>query len=85
MFMASLGTKIGAVLLAKQVQGFKKKLDASEVGGALLLGIRRPVIKAHGNSDGKAFKNAIRQAMLCCEHGVVEEITACLAKEGEEE
>ena len=85
MFLASPGTKVGAVLLAKQVRGFKKKLDASEVGGALLLGIRRPVIKAHGNSDGKAFKNAIRQAMLCCEHGVVEEIAACLSREAGEE
>lgn len=78
MFLSSLGTKIGALLLSGQVKAFKKKLDASEVGGALLLGIRRPVIKAHGNSDGKAFKNAIRQAMLCCQNHVVEEIAQSL-------
>ncbi len=78
MLFSSLATKLGAVLLSKQIKGFKKRMDASEVGGALLLGIRHPVIKAHGNSDGRAFLNAIRQAAICCSNDVVGQITASL-------
>lgn len=85
MFKSSPLTMAAAALMSKQVKGFKKKLDAGEVGGALLLGVRRPVIKAHGNSDGRAFKNAIRQAKLCCENGVVEEITRSLSALAEED
>lgn len=87
MFLSSLGTKLGALLLSKQIKAFKKRMDASEVGGALLLGIRRPVIKAHGNSDGRAFLNAIRQAALCCQNDVVGQIAGSLsaiADSGEE-
>lgn len=80
MFYSSLGTKLGAVLLSKQIKSFRKRMDASEVGGALLLGIRHPVIKAHGNSDGRAFMNAIRQAALCCQNDVIGQITASLAE-----
>ena len=79
MFLSSLLTKLGAVLLSGQIRAFKKRMDASEVGGALLLGIRCPVIKAHGNSDGRAFLNAIRQAALCCQNDVVGKISQRLA------
>ncbi len=82
MFMASAATKVGALLLKNQVAGFKKKLDSSEHGGALLLGARRPVIKAHGNSDAKAIKNAVRQAMRCVQEDVVGEIARSLAAQG---
>ena len=37
----------------------QKMMDAKEVGGAPLLGLNAPVVKAHGNSDRVAFKNAI--------------------------
>ena len=56
------------------VREFKAKLDADEHGGAPLLGISRVVIKAHGSSNAKAIKNAVRQAKLCCENGMVEAI-----------
>ena len=62
----------------KKVKKFKKKIDYTEVGGAVLMGISRPVIKAHGSSNGKAFFNAIRQAKLCVEGDVVGEISRSL-------
>ena len=40
----------------------KKALDASEIGGAIIMGFEKIVIKAHGSSDAHAFKNALRQA-----------------------
>ncbi len=54
---------------------FKAKMDYKEYGGAVLLGIAKPVIKAHGSSDARAFKNAIRQAANCVKKDVVGEIT----------
>ena len=78
MFTKSVKTKLAALLMKDGLRDFKKLLDSNEVGGTALVGISRPVIKAHGNSDGKAFKNAIRQAMLCCQNHVVEEIAQSL-------
>lgn len=69
-FMASAKTKLGALLVKKGVDSFKKSMDYTEFGGAPLLGIAKPVIKAHGSSNAKAIKNAIRQAKECCEHDV---------------
>lgn len=85
MFLASIGTKIGALLLKNKLAEFKRSVDYKETGGAPLLGIRKPVLKAHGSSDARAFKNAIRQAVFCCERQVVETIEAGLAAQQKEE
>ena len=78
MLTKNLKTKLAAGLLMDQVNEFKKKMDYSEVGGAVLMGISGTVIKAHGSSDGKAFYNAIRQAKECVETGVSERISSYL-------
>ncbi len=52
-------TKLAAAILKPGLSTIKKMLDAKEVGGAPLLGLNAPVVKAHGNSDRVAFKNAI--------------------------
>lgn len=65
---------IGALLVKKPLRAMKKQLDPNEYGGAPLLGIAHPVIKAHGSSNAKAFKNAIRQAIQYAESGMIEEI-----------
>lgn len=62
-FYANSLTKVSALMIKKQLTEFKKTFDATEHGGSPLLGISRPVIKAHGSSNAKAFKNAIRQAI----------------------
>lgn len=78
MLMTSFGGKIAALMIMKKIKTFKKKMDYTEVGGAVLLGISKPVIKAHGSSNGTAFYNAIRQAKNCVEGKVIEEITSSL-------
>lgn len=80
MLMGSFGGKIAALLIMKKVKAFKKKMDYSETGGAVLMGISKPVIKAHGSSDAKAFYNAIRQAKNCVDGDVIGEITRSLDK-----
>ncbi|MEG0370897.1 MAG: phosphate--acyl-ACP acyltransferase, partial [Clostridium sp.] len=72
--MGSLITKLGALLSKSAFASFKKKFDYTEHGGAILLGIDGPVIKAHGSSDANAIKNAIRQAINCVDGKVVEAI-----------
>lgn len=55
-------TKIGAFLTLPAFKTIKKKIDASEYGGAPLMGVDGSVIIAHGASNEKAIKNAIRAA-----------------------
>ncbi len=67
-------SKIGAVLLKPVFKTLKVKFDYKEVGGAPFLGVDGICIKAHGSSDGKAFKNAIRQTKTFYDNGVLEKI-----------
>ena len=63
MFKKNALSKLAAALVMKDIKAFKKLLDYREIGGTPFLGIRKPVIKAHGSSDALAFRNAIHQAM----------------------
>lgn len=63
MFKSGPSSALAYLLLKKQVGGIKRRMNASEYGGAPFLGISKPVIKAHGSSDALAIKNAIRQAI----------------------
>ncbi|MDR0986813.1 MAG: phosphate acyltransferase PlsX [Ruminococcus sp.] len=78
MLTGGAGTIAGALIL-KKIKAFRKKMDYKEVGGAVLLGVTKPVIKAHGSSDATAFYNAIRQAKLCVEGDIIGKITEKLA------
>ena len=71
---SNLKSKIGALFLLDRVNEFKAKVDYKEVGGAVLLGISKPVIKAHGSSDARAFYNAIRQAKQCIDGKIIDTI-----------
>ena len=75
-FYTNLATKVSALTMKDKIRDMKHRFDASEHGGAPLLGISRPVIKAHGSSDANAIKNAVRQAISFVEGGINEDITA---------
>lgn len=74
MLMHSTGTKLAALLLRSRLGDFKKMLDANEVGGTALLGISKPVIKAHGSASELGFCNAVRQAMEVAQSGIIGDI-----------
>ncbi|MBR4933778.1 MAG: phosphate acyltransferase PlsX [Clostridia bacterium] len=80
LFTANIFTKLCFLVMKRQIMGFRKKYDSAEYGGAPILGISKPVIKAHGSSDAKAFKNAILQAERFAASGAIAEIEAALAK-----
>ncbi len=77
---ASFISKIGALFMKKSLNKFKKSLDASEIGGALLMGLNGIVIKAHGSSDAYAFYNGIRQAKEMVEADIINTVANTLDK-----
>lgn len=74
LFTKKATTKLAALAMKGELKAMKKQFDASEYGGAPLLGISRPVIKAHGSSDAKALKNAVLQAVAFLSTGINHEI-----------
>ena len=74
MFKKSLKTKLSALLVADGLRDFKQMMDSSEVGGTALLGISKPVIKAHGSSDARAIQNAVRKTREYVESGMIASI-----------
>ena len=75
-FMKNILTKLAALAVKGGVKELKKLMSSDEVGGTALLGISKPVIKAHGSSGDYAIKNAVRQAMQVAQSGIVDNIAA---------
>ena len=73
-FYASTMNKLAALVLKKDLASMKKSMDVNEVGGTALVGISKPVIKAHGSSNAASFFAAIRQAKAFAESGIIEDI-----------
>ena len=75
-FLRSLGTKLGYLLVKGGLDDFRGLFDQDKIGGAPFLGIAYPVIKAHGSSNETAAMNAIRQAVEFTKSGLIDDITA---------
>ena len=56
----------------------KKQYDPAETGGSPIIGLKKPVIKAHGSSNAKAFKNAILKAEQYAGSGMIAQIESDL-------
>ena len=65
---------LGYLLCKPGVDQVMKMMDYREIGGTEFLGIKKPVIKAHGSSDALAFRNAVRQAMEAAKNNISEEL-----------
>lgn len=73
-FKKGILAQIGALLLMPKLKSFKKKMDYTEYGGALLLGIEAGIIKAHGSSNARAIYSTINQARNFISGNVVDVI-----------
>lgn len=82
--MFSGAGKIGALFMMDKLSALKDSFDYKKVGGAVLLGISKPVIKAHGSSNGEAFFNAVRQAKNCVDGKICETISEAVAARKEQ-
>ncbi len=78
-------TKFLAFLLYPSLKRFKKRMDYSEYGGALLLGIKKPMVKCHGTANAKIVKYTLIQAENFAKNKVVETISEEVAKSHVEE
>ena len=67
-------TKLAAALLKKELKQSMELMDYRRVGGTMLLGISKPVVKAHGSADAEAVVGAIRQAVNAVNAGVCQAI-----------
>ena len=75
--------KIGIFFMMPVIKKLKKRLDSSEYGGALFLGLNGVSIKAHGNSDAVGIKNAIRVANEFAENKFVEKLKDMISSQEE--
>ena len=65
--LAYLGVKSG-------INDMKKQFDYKEYGGAVMLGVSKPVVKAHGSADARCFKNAVKQAVWFLQTDLIDKI-----------
>ena len=79
-FKRSFMSKIGYLFCKPGVDEVTGMMDYREVGGTQFLGIRKPVIKAHGASDKRAFRNAVRQALAAAQNDFSAELEEGLQK-----
>ena len=79
-FKRSFLSKIGYLFCKPGVDEVMKMMDYREIGGTQFLGIKKPVIKAHGSSDALAFRNAVKQAMEAAENNISAELETALAQ-----
>ena len=73
-FLTNVRTKLGYLFVKPQLKGFMALMDSNEIGGAPLLGVSKPVFKAHGSSNARAIRSAIMQAIRYVEGDVVKTI-----------
>ena len=83
LFTKNAFTMLSAVAMKSQLSQVKKTFNASEYGGAPILGISKPVIKAHGSSDAYAIKNAVNQAIKYAGSGIIRDISRNITAQNE--
>ena len=77
-FKRNFFSKIGYLFCKPGVDEVMKMMDYREIGGTQFLGIKKPVIKAHGSSDALAFRNAVRQAVDAANSDITVELEQML-------
>jgi glycerol-3-phosphate acyltransferase PlsX len=70
--------RLGSALVAPALRGVARRIDYTEVGGALLAGVTRPAVIAHGRSDANAMSSAIRAAARFAAHRLPDQLAASI-------
>jgi glycerol-3-phosphate acyltransferase PlsX len=79
---SGLVSSLGGLLVRGRLAGLREQLDPNTTGGAILLGVRRPVVVAHGKSSVEGIANAVRLARRAADEDMVERTAAALAEGG---
>ena len=78
MFSINMKTKLSYLLVKNQLKGLKSLFDTSSYGGAPLLGLTKPVIKAHGNCKAKNIASAVTQAINYSKSNLIEAVSEAM-------
>ena len=78
-FMQRFTNKLAALVLKKDMNALKKTIDYNEYGGAPMVGVTKPVVKAHGSSKAKTFYNALKLTYKYVEAKVTDQIAEAIA------
>ncbi len=81
-FGGSLGGKIAYLFARKQLNGLKKTLDYSAIGGSVFLGLKKTVVKAHGSSKAKSIRAAVLQVLDAYRGNLIQTMTEKLNEAG---
>ena len=76
----NIKNKIAATMILPEMRALKAEIDYNEYGGAPIMGLQKPVFKAHGSSSARTFKNAIRLTIDYVNGNVAEEISKALSE-----
>ena len=79
---SSMLASLGGLLVRGRLAGLRRELDPNAIGGAVLLGLRRPVVIAHGGSSAEGIANAVRLARRAVDERAVERTAEALAAAG---
>jgi phosphate acyltransferase len=79
---SGLVSSLGGLLVKGRLGRLRRQLDPNTTGGAILLGVRRPVVVAHGKSSAEGIANAVRLARRAADEDMVERTAAALAEGG---
>jgi len=74
--------RLGSALVAPALRGLAKRIDYTEIGGALLAGVQKPVVIAHGRSDATAIASAIRAAASFAARALPDQLATALGALG---
>ncbi|MDE7265183.1 MAG: phosphate acyltransferase PlsX [Clostridia bacterium] len=81
-FSSSISSKIGYLFMRKAIKRMRGQLDFDKVGGALLLGLKKPVIKSHGSSKPETIANSIKNAATVHRNALIPAIEQLLEGSG---
>jgi len=83
-FTENIFTKISYVIAKRPIKSLSKAMDYKSYGGALFLGVKKPVVKAHGSSDEKLFEYTLKQAEKFVENKAVDKMIEAFEKQNKE-
>lgn len=76
----NMKTKLGGMMIKKDLSSIKDIMDYSKLGGALLFGVKSPVIKTHGSANDEAVYHTIKQATQILNYNVIQDLTEYFEK-----
>lgn len=76
-------TKVGGLMIKNDLSGLKDMMDYSKIGGAVLFGVKAPVIKTHGSANAEALYHTVKQAKSILDSQAIDQLTKYFDQDSE--